>query len=128
MFQPKIAQIGFNTAILPYSPNVQPIVNHFQNCLTFSKCCNCLKRELLFLFFSGWLNLICRATVTPLRWQVLSPSTTCNYGCKPFKKRAVRTPSNSRSFKHTFDHIKKEHICMCSYIIFVVYIFRIISC
>ncbi len=42
----------------------------------------------------------------------------------------TRSPSrsNSREFKQAFFHSKKEHIDMCSYIISVVYICRIISC
>ncbi len=41
----------------------------------------------------------------------------------------TRSPSrsNSRKFKHAFFHTKKEHIDICSYIISVVYICRIIS-
>ncbi len=46
------------------------------------------------------------------------------------KGTPTRSPSrsNSRHFKHAFFHTKKEHMYMCSYIISVIYICRIISC
>ncbi len=52
----------------------------------------------------------------------------------PYKHHIWGTPTrsasrpNSRQFKHAFLHTKKEHVCLCYYIIYAVYLCRILSC